>query len=112
MKKGKIVKLEWYPGSYINSGMGYNRKAIREAMKTASYVKNNGYGNYSVIEYSEYIATFVFEDGSTESFDIKRQIKDAFNISRMTEKQRNKIENILPIDVEVHGHNVKFLKCS
>lgn len=112
MKKGKIVKLEWCPGSYINSGMGYNKKAIRQAMRSANYVKNNGYGNYSVIEYSEYIASFIFEDGSTDSFDIKRQIKDAFNISRMTEKQRNKIENILPIDVEVDGHNVKFLICN
>lgn len=39
MKKGKIVKLEWYPGSYINSGRGYNKRAIRKAMKSAGYVK-------------------------------------------------------------------------
>ena len=89
--------------------MGYNKKAIRQAMKSANYVKYNGYGNYSVIEYSEYVAKFVYEDGTTESFDIKRQIKDAFKISRMTQKQRDKLENMLPLEVEVNEHNVKFL---
>lgn len=112
MKKGKLVELEWIPGDYINSGMGYNKNAIKQAMKSASYVKYNGYGNYSVIEYSEYVAKFVYEDGTIESFDVKRQIKDAFNISRMTLKQRDKIENMLPLEVEVDGYNVKFVNLS
>ena len=107
--KGKIVNLEWIPGCNINSSRGYNKYQIRKAMKTADYVQNNGYGNYSVIEYSKYIATFDLEDGSKRTFDIKRQIKDAFNIGKMTENQRNKIESMLPIDVEVNDDDVKFL---
>lgn len=107
--KGKIVNLEWIPGCNINSSRGYNKYQIRKAMKTADYVQNNGYGNYSVIEYSKYIATFELEDGSKRSFDVKRQIKDAFDIRRMTEMQRNKIESMIPINVEVNGYDVKFL---
>lgn len=106
---GKMVKLEWIPGDYINSGMGYNKRAIRKAMKTSDYVINNGFGNYSVIEYSKYIASFILEDGTTCSFDVKKQLKDAFNISRMTEKQRNKIESMLPINVRVNNQDVEFL---
>lgn len=107
--KGQIVELNWIPGCNINSSRGYKKNAIKKAMKTADYVVNNGYGNYSVIEYSKYIATFCFEDGTTKKFDIKRQIKDAFNISRMTEKQRKKIEVLLPLNVEVNDYDIKFL---
>ena len=107
--KVQIVALEWIPGCNINSSRGYKKNAIRKAMKTADYVVNNGFGNYSVIEYSKYIATFLFENGSTKSFDVKRQIKDAFSISRMTEKQRNEIEKLLPLDVEVNDYDVQFL---
>ena len=107
--KGQIIKLEWIPGCNINSSRGYKKNAIKKAMKTADYVINNGYGNYSVIEYSKYITTFRFEDDSTKSFDIKRQIKNAFNISRMTEKQRERIEMLLPLNVEVNDYDVEFL---
>lgn len=107
--KAQIVALEWIAGSNINSSRGYKKNVIRKAMKTADYVVNNGFGNYSVIEYSKYIATFLFENGSTKSFDVKRQIKDAFNISRMTEKQRDEIEKLLPLDVEVNEYDVQFL---
>lgn len=107
--KGQIVKLEWVPCCNINSSRGYKKNAIKKAMRTADYVINNGYGNYSVVEYSKYIATFYFEDGTKKSFDVKRQIKDAFNISRMTEKQREKIEALLPLNVEVNDYNIEFL---
>ncbi len=107
--KAQIIALEWIPGCNINSSRGYKKNQIRKAMKTADYVVNNGFGNYSVIEYSKYIATFLFENGSTKSFDVKRQIKDAFNILRMTEKQRAKIEKLLPLDVEVNEYDVQFL---
>lgn len=107
--KGKIVGLEWIPGCNINSSRGYKKNDIRKAMKNADHVKNNGYGNYSVVEYSKYIATFQLNDGTVSSFDIKRQIKEALNISRMTDKQRDKITSMLPISVDVDGYDVKFL---
>ena len=107
--KGKIIDLQWIPGCNINSSRGYKKNEIRKAMKNVDYVKNNGYGNYSVIEYSKYIATFQFEDGSMSSFDIKRQIKENLNITRMTDKQRGKIFSMLPISVDVNGYDVTFL---
>ena len=107
--KGKIIDLQWIPGCNINSSRGYKKNEIRKAMKNADYVKNNGYGNYSVIEYSKYIVTFQFHDGTISSFDIKYQIKDALNITRMTDKQRSKIFSMLPISVDVNGYDVTFL---
>lgn len=107
--KGKIIDLQWIPGCNINSSRGYKKNEIRKAMKNADYVRNNGYGNYSVVEYSKYIATFRFEDGSMSSFDVKRQIKESLNISRMTDKQRDKIASMLPITVDVDGYDVTFL---
>jgi len=105
---GKIVDLKWIAGCDINSSRGYKKNDIKKAMKTADYVVNNGYGNYSVVEYSKYIATFHFEDGAIISFDVKRQIKNALNISRMTKKERKKIEAMLPIDVEVVDYDIAF----
>lgn len=107
--KAKIISLEWIPSCNIHSSRGYKKNQIRKAIKTADYVINNGFGNYSVIEYSKYLATILFENGSTKRMDIKRQIKDAFNIPRMTEKQRNEIEKLLPLDVEINEDNIKFL---
>jgi len=107
--KGKIIALEWIPGCNVSSSRGYKKYDIKKAMKNADYVKNNGYGNYSVVEYSKYIATFQFEDGSISSFDIKQQIKEVLNISRMTDKQRDKIASLLPISVDVDGYDVTFL---
>lgn len=109
--KAQIISLEWVPGYNISSSRGYKKNAIKKAMKTADYVVDNGYGNYSVIKYSKYIATFLFGDGSSTSFDIKSQLKDSFNISRVTEKQRINIESMIPIDVEIDEYNnVKFIE--
>lgn len=82
--KGKIVSLEWESGENISSSRGANKYDIARAKKNADFVKNNGFGNYSVITYSKYYAKFILEDGSERFFDIKGQIKEHFNIGRMT----------------------------
>ena len=107
--KGKIVNLKWIASCNTNSSRGYKKNDIRKAMRTADHVVNNGYGNYSVIEYSKYLATFYFEDGTIKSFDVKRQIKNAFKISKMTKKERGRIESLLPIDVEVVDYDITFI---
>ena len=107
--KGKIVDLKWIAGCNINSSRGYKKNDIKKAMKTADYVVNNGYGNYSVLEYSKYMAKFHFEDGTVTSLDIKSQIKNALNISRMTKNERVKIEAMLPINAEVVDCDITFL---
>ncbi len=107
--KGKLTKLEWIPGYNMSSSRGYKKNTIKKAMKNADYVKNNGYGNYSVIKYSEYFGTFELEDGTTKTFDIRKQLKEHFNINRFTESERNKIEDILPIVVDVNEYQVTFM---
>src|SRR5574344_480895 len=107
--KGKIIRLDWKPGKNVNSSRGNNKYAISRAKRNADFVQYNGYGNYSVIEYSKYYAKFVFEDGSERSFDIKRQVKEHFGIDRMTPSARDNVESLLPLDVDVTDYDVTFL---
>lgn len=104
--KGQIINLEWIPGFNINSSRGYNKRDIKKAMETADYVENRGFGNYRVIKYSKYIAQIIYEDGTECTMDIRENIKDFFNIPRITKSVRQSIEELLPIDVELNENGL------
>lgn len=106
--KGKIVSLEWVPGFNIKSIKGYNKADIKKAMKNADFVKNNGFGNYTVIKYSEYLATIVYDDGTNSIYEVKDEIKNLFQVDRLTKRVRQDIEKLLPFTVDVDEDCIKL----
>ena len=107
--KGKLVKLEWVPGYNMHSSKGCKKATIRKGIQDADYVVYNGHGNYCVQKYSKYLATIMLEDGNVRSLDVRRQLKDIFQIARMNSDCRDVLQAMLPLDVELHGDTLTFL---
>lgn len=106
--KGKIVSLEWIPGFNIKSSKGHNKSDIKKAMQNADFVKNNGFGNYTVIKYSEYLAKIAYDNGTNGICEVKDEIKNLFQVDRLTKRVRQDIEKLLPLVVDVDESGVKF----
>lgn len=105
---GKIVELTWKPGSNTSSSRGANKYDIQRKMSSANKIIDNGFGNYNLIEYSSYYAKIILSDGSVVRWDIKRYIKDKLKISKMTASEREKIEKLLPIEVDFKDKILTF----
>ena len=110
--KGKIVSLEWIPGFNIKSSKGHNKSDIKKAIQNADFVKNNGFGNYTVIKYSKYLAKITYDNGTNCIYEVKDEIKNLFQVDRLTKKVRQNIEKLLPFTVDVSEDGIKldFLK--
>ena len=106
--KGKIVSLEWIPGFNIKSSKGHNKSDIKKAIQNADFVKNNGFGNYTVIKYSKYLAKITYDNGTNSIYEVKDEIKNLFQVDRLTKKVRQNIEKLLPFTVDVSEDGIKF----